>query len=572
MADPTQILIRRDTLARFIASGVVPANGEPVAIIGDDGRASTYVIGDGVSKVADLPALSKGDPGPQGLPGLPGTNGVATDDAVATYLQTEGTQTQIAASVSASLAVADGRNRLAARAAYDVATSMGKSRVAVEDADQYVENWADLTAWAGTGAQVSGGSAFAPASGQTAGIGHSYRVDSSNIARVTIMVNFVAGATSGQGVFVGFGKQTVGTAPAAGAADGRGIYFRSYGDTSNQSELRPLDSGAQSNAITTTGSAVWWVTFTADEAYLSATAYCPATGVEAHVRWTRDDAAFPLNNLNIMLNDTRGTAGSSVGVVAGRRGGLVTTKPRQAGRSAHWGSASGDGFRIALPASYDSRQPCPVVILFHGNGSDESHWITNANGVAVDTALLNAGFMTIAAANTGATSTWGSDDGLAAYTAAYRYARDHYNVGAVCFYANSMGGIESLNALARDTIPGVAAWAGTSPTYDLAENHANSLFTATIDAAYGGDFVNNAVGHDPAKMDARLFRGIPMWMLIATDDTSVTPAANGQALYAAVSPFVPTTKVEVTGGHSTGQIATRAADIAAWFKGVLGLS
>jgi len=483
----------------------------------------------------------------------------------------EGVAARAASRGAANQAVADARTRLASRAAYDLATSIGKSRIATEDSDQYIENWTDLSAWAGTGAQVSAGAAFAPASGQAAGIAHSYRVDPTNIARVTVMVNFVAGATSGQGVFVGFGKQAAGSAPAAGAAGGRGIYFRSYGDTSANSELRPLDNGTQSTALTTTGSAVWWLTFTVDETYLTATAYCPATGVEAHVRWARDDSAFPLNNLTIMLNDTRGTAGSSVGVIAGRRGGLVTTKPRQVVRTAQWGTAGGDAFRIALPSTYDSRQPCPAVILFHGNGSDESHWITNGNGIAVDAALLAAGFITIAAANTGATSTWGSDDGLAAYTNAYRYARDHYNIGSVSFYANSMGSIESLNALARDAIPGVAAWAGTSPTYDLAENRANALFTATIDTAYANDYANKALGHDPAKMDARLFRGIPMWMMIPTDDTAVTPSANGQALYSAVSPFVPTTKVEVTGGHSTAQIAARATDIAAFYRGVLGI-
>lgn len=517
-----------------------------------------------------------------GVPQLPSIDSVTKQfpDAVRQRLAAnlsdpatpEGAAAVTIGAVGIDQGISDSRVRLATRASYDLASSLGKSRVANEDADQFIESWTDLSAWVGTGVQVSAGAAFGGASSQSSGIAHSLRIEPSGIARITFQVNYLVGATSGQGVFVGFAKSAVGAAPAGGGAGSRGLYFRSDGLTTATSIVKVLDNGAQSTDLAGTGSGTWWVAVTVDETYLTMTAYNAATNAELHYRWVRDDAAFPLNNITVMVNDTRGTAGSSVGSVAARRGGLVTAKPRANTRTAHWGTASGDGFRIGLPASYDSRQPCPVVILFHGNGSDESHWITNANGIAVDTALLNAGFMTIAAANTGATSTWGSDDGLAAYTAAYRYARDHYNVGAVCFYANSMGSIESLNALARDAIPGVAAWAGTSPTYDLAENHVNALFTATIDAAYGGDFANMAIGHDPAKMDARLFRGIPMWMLIPTDDTSVTPAANGQALYAAVSQFVPTTKVEVTGGHSTGQIAGRAADIAAWFKGVLGLS
>jgi len=511
--------------------------------------------------------------GPQGPPGV---NGIANDDAMATLVNSETSATRAALKTAVaapvSLGIAEQRARLATRAAADIAISSGRSRVATEDADQFTESWADLSAWAGAGVQVSGGSAFGGAASQSAGIAHSLRIDPSTIGRITFRVNYVVGASTGQGVLVGLSKGAAGAAPAAGGAGARGLYFRSDGQATATSIVRVLDNGAQTTDLTGTGSATWWVTVTVDETYITITAYSPTTNTEVHYRWARDDASFPINNLTIMINDSRGTSGSSVSTVGSRRGGIVTTRPKAAARSAHWGTAAGDGFRIALPANYDSRQPCPAVVLFHGNGSDENHWMSNANGKAVDSALLDAGFMTIAAANTGAVSTWGADAGLAAYTAAYQYARDHYNVGGLCFYANSMGSIESLNVLARDAIPGVSAWAGTAPTYDLAENHANPLFTSTIDTAYGGDFATNAVGHDPAKMSPRLFRGIPMWMLIPSDDVAVTPAANGYALFGAVSPFVPTTRVDVTGGHSTTQIAARAAEVATFFKGVLGLS
>jgi hypothetical protein len=209
-------------------------------------------------------------------------------------------------------------------------------------------------------------------------------------------------------------------------------------------------------------------------------------------------------------------------------------------------------------------------MMFHGNGSDELHWTTNTNGKAIADAFLAAGFIIIAAANTGGVSTWGADAGLNAYTNAYRYARDHYNLGGIVFYANSMGSIESLNVLARDAIPGVAAWAGTVPTFDLAENHANSLFTAVIDGAYGGDYATNAAGHDPALMDPLAFRGIPMWMLVATDDAAVTPGPNGLALYAAIEKTNPRTKIEVTGNHSTPQIAASASMIVGHCSAALG--
>ncbi|WIB25801.1 hypothetical protein [Curtobacterium sp. MCSS17_015] len=100
MAEPLRIRVRRDTLANFVAADVVPANGEPIGIINpDDGKVTAYLIGDGVTTVDQLPALSKGDkgePGQDGAPGLPGTNGVATDDATAQNIRTEGTETRAA--------------------------------------------------------------------------------------------------------------------------------------------------------------------------------------------------------------------------------------------------------------------------------------------------------------------------------------------------------------------------------------------------------------------------------------------------------------------------------------------
>jgi hypothetical protein len=63
-----QILVRRDTLAGFVAHGVVPANGEPVALIGPDGKTSALLMGNGIDTVDKLPALSKGDKGDTGNP------------------------------------------------------------------------------------------------------------------------------------------------------------------------------------------------------------------------------------------------------------------------------------------------------------------------------------------------------------------------------------------------------------------------------------------------------------------------------------------------------------------------
>lgn len=72
---PGNIRVRRDTLANFLAAGYIPKNGEPIGIVGDDGKATAYKIGNGVDTVDVLAALSKGDPGATGAPGANGTNG-----------------------------------------------------------------------------------------------------------------------------------------------------------------------------------------------------------------------------------------------------------------------------------------------------------------------------------------------------------------------------------------------------------------------------------------------------------------------------------------------------------------
>ncbi len=98
--DYKNIRVRRSTAADFLAAGFVPADGEPIGVIGADGRTTTYKIGDGVTTPDQLPALSKGDkgdrgaPGQDGAPGAPGTNGVPTDSAIGTNIGTDGSETR----------------------------------------------------------------------------------------------------------------------------------------------------------------------------------------------------------------------------------------------------------------------------------------------------------------------------------------------------------------------------------------------------------------------------------------------------------------------------------------------
>ena len=272
-------------------------------------------------------------------------------------------------------------------------------------------------------------------------------------------------------------------------------------------------------------------------------------------------------------------SGNAIGKL-GARAGTVTVAPREGiegvQRTVHRTVVNADKFRIALPTTYDSRVPTPAVILFHGNGSDEFTWTTNANMKAVAEAFLNAGFICLSVTDAN-TTTWGAQASLDAYAAGYQYLRDHYAVGGVIIYANSMGGIESLLMLAENRIPGVAAWIGTVPTFDLANNYANALFTSVIKTAYGiasdgSDYAVKTAGHDPALINPVRFRSLPMWALVATDDASVNATANGLALAARLEAVTDFTLVQVTGGHSTTEITTRAPEMVAFAKNALGIA
>jgi hypothetical protein len=481
--------------------------------------------------------------------------------------------------------VANSRSRLASRAAYDASRSNGYSQAAAAVATRFTEAWVDLTQWAVTSAsvQVSAGKLFGVTGG--GGANHSFRVPPGQTARAVFRVNYVGTGTAGNGVFVGFNRGAAGAAPAAGGAQSRGLYFR-VGAGASDGAVNTMSDGAQTaTSATGLGTSTWIATVTVDENWFSVSATAATGGAPRVVaRWARDDAAYPLNNLSIMINDARGLTGCSVeAITEATLGGANsafstgnTLTASQASPCVHWGSDNGDNFIVMTPPGYDSRKPTPAAILFHGNGSDELHWLSNSNGKAVADQFIANGYVVIAAANTGSVSTWGAQAGIDAYTRAYQYARDHYNLGPVVFYANSMGSIESLVTLAAETIPGVSAWMGSVPTFDLAENYANALFTATIKSAYGiasdgSDYAAKTSGRDPKLLDPLLFRGIPMWMIIATDDVAVTPAANGQALYAAVASTNPATKVEVTGGHSTASIASNASAMVSWCNNILGL-
>jgi pimeloyl-ACP methyl ester carboxylesterase len=433
-----------------------------------------------------------------------------------------------------------------------IGLGLGINRAALPTAPSFVEQWADLSTWSSpTAVQLSSGRVYGNGQGAASGINHAFAVGPTRRMRTIFNVRTVGGTSGGGGTIVGVSSDTPGGAFTSGASKVCGIYFTSI-------DIKPFTNGATGTAFGSipAGTVDWTVTVVADENYVTATAVTADGLTEYSCKWTR--ATIAVNNLAVFNSDARMLTGHSVGPIGGRKSD-ATVIPRTGiegvNRTVVWTAVGNTGIRAAFPPSYDSSVSNPVAICFHGNGSNEQHFATNANGRVVANALLAAGYIVLSAAYTPNVSTWGAQNGLDAYWAAYQYLRDHYSAGKLVLYANSMGGIESLLTLADSRLPKLYAWCGTSPTADLAKNYANATFTATINTAYGIDgshlYAAQTAGHDPMLMDGSAFRGVPMLFLAATDDTTVPKADNTDPMAAKVTPYAKSVQViSTTGGHS----------------------
>lgn len=508
----------------------------------------------------------------------------SADAVTAAIIGAPGSQTT--AALRAAFALSDTLNlrRLNDLAASDRQRSAAAARTVYEDTTVFTESWANLTAWAGgTGLQVSAGAVYSNGGGgSTAGATRAWALGTTGTGRAVLVVNHASAAGSG-GLVVGVSSDTAGSPPAAGAVNSKGLYFHPA------AVIQSMDSGTATNLAVGVNptSGTYIVTITADARYLSVVAVKSDGSAEYRTRFAR--GSFNIQCLYIFNSDSRNLTGDSVGAL-GARTGIGTITPRTGiegtARTVQWTTLpSSVSCRIALPPTYDSRKPAPLAICFHGNGSDETHFADNANGLAVANALTAAGFIV---ASAGAGSTWGAQAALDAYYALYQYVRDTYAIGATVLYANSMGSIEALLSLAERRIPSVAAYAATSPTANLASVYTDGSasavsealalgageFTTTINTAYGitgtapNDYATLTAGHDPLLKAGSAFRGVPVKMYAATDDYQVLKDKNADPLLALVAPFSPdATVTAMTGGHSTAQIASNATAIATWLAG-----
>lgn len=475
-----------------------------------------------------------------------------------------------------------GANNVAyhARASADRQRSAAYTRRDYDDNAAFTDAFADTSAWtmpATPGMQASGGKLYSVGTqGGGSGGNHSYALAAGENLRAVFNVHHVTGGSSG-GMIVGVSSDAAGAIPASAGGNAFGLYFRAQFTTPQQVSSGVFSDISGAPALVTGD---YIVTVTVDQWYISIVARLVGGTTEIRARRTR--SGFTVNNLYIFNSDTRTLTGDYVNAVGVRKQ-FGSVSPRASiegvGQSAHWTGDGTQDFKIVLPSSYDSRVPNPVCIMWHGNGSDENHFSNNSNGVNASSALLTAGYAVISCTYTANKASWGMQESLAAYAVAYRYFRDRYALGPLVFYANSMGSLESLLAIANGAIPGVMGWAATHPAVNLASAYADPFgvgFTASIKTAYGiasdgSDYATKTAGHDPMLLPVSSFKSVPMWVLYATDDAAVDQTASAAAFETKIKAAgMPITVTTTTGGHSASVSASMSA-IVAFFNSCIGV-
>lgn len=420
---------------------------------------------------------------------------------------------------------------------------------------RFEEDWGDLVDWDALGAvgvQVSGGDLYSTGSGGGAsGINHWIGSGESGKYRAVFKVNpQISGGTSG-GIIIGFSSADEGVGPANAGGDAFGLYLR-LGFNSAQKVLNGSFTDIDDDSADYDKTSTYTVTMCVDDYYMSIVAVNDSDSTEIRVREPR--AGFEVNNIYLFNSDSQALNGVSIGSLYGVDSISSTTAVAESYKTTHWSGDGTNSFRMFLPSSFNSGVPLKVVIAFHGATSNENTWQTNTNGRVVKDALVGAGYAVLGCSYNNSYVTWGADESLDAYIEAFKWMISNYPVSGIAFYANSMGGIESLLSIDRGYYPFVSCLVATSSTASLRDNYDSGLATGAINSIYGiggsVTYEEATAGHDPILLGVDSFRNVPLKFITATDDTVVSADDNSIAFSEKVSKSNDVFLTETTGGHS----------------------
>ena len=525
----------------------------------------------------------RGPKGDTGDKGLDGSNVLPTDAAIKQAITTPGTETATAlnstygptaqaGSAPMKAAFASAKDASVLRLLSNVASadrqkSVADSRAAYEDAASFAETWANQTAWAFTAgkAQVSGGKLY---SLDTGGASTNHTLPFTGKVRARAILHTVSGGTSKWTGF-GFTKAGAGATPTSTQMAWIGARGDGYIVAYDHEGIHAPTPGIQ----LTTGS--YYITAYWDGTQISFT-ITNANG-QTEWRWQVPTTFGAPTGLLAWAEDERTTGGNAIGAITARAGNVThpTRTVENAAPSVIYAKDSGgQNIHIALPASYDSRKPVPLILVAHGNNGDALTPLfgSTAQKTFYSSALAD-GYAVASSDMHGSWGTWGSPTSVTDLLNLYRYVKANYAIGPVVLLGESAGGATMFNALSQRVLPEVAAAIFWYPVANLAEEYNNHNFSAPIKSAYGvaslADIDQNV--YSPVNLPGYAFRGVPMRVYASAGDTVVPTALNSQIVIDKAKDFAPEATIVVTTGdhgHSSNfQWADAKAFLAKYVAG-----
>jgi dienelactone hydrolase len=206
---------------------------------------------------------------------------------------------------------------------------------------------------------------------------------------------------------------------------------------------------------------------------------------------------------------------------------------------------------VRLPTNWKPDGTKLAVVLAEGYTNDDMVLYNPAQLELVSQAITDAGYAVINSQF--ATNAFGNSASRSAITNAISYVRTKYGAHAtkVALAGFSMG---TLNVLswAGNNASQVACVTGWCPPTDLQLAAGISSFTAAVNAAYGGLYVEATYGAtcNPKTMaSAHNYGSIPIQLRYSSDDSLIT-TASVTSFVTAVNNAACTSTNAGTGGHS----------------------
>lgn len=464
---------------------------------------------------------------------------------------------QTAATVPATEAVKI--NRLAVTALNERIVKNAAHRVEYEDATQWNEAWAAVTAWnlnVAGGVQVSSNKVYAAANGNPqaanrAAVSPGVGLATGERLRAKASIVLPAVGTSG---FVWFGvtNEAADAAPTAGGTKFFAIGF----DVSTNNCIVWQGSAVGGSGATTLATGVaagtFYVDVIVDESYISLVIAKSDHSLEYRAQLARSTFGA-IGNIGLWNSDARDLTGAAIGVVGVKKS-FASQNPRTIEGIADtviWTMANGRKVRIVFPKIYDSRKPMTTQLYCGGHGEDAASPFTDSLKRAFIQTLVDNGNIVI---SVDPLDRYGNQAQLDDYLAAYQYARDRLALGPLFLLVQSLGGLTGANILARRAIPGIAGMIGIYPVYSLAAAYANPSGLAAgsteIDTAYGTPYATATLGYDPVLQPGYMFRGVPSISFASPSDVTAVKTLNSDVFAALTAPYAPeATVVACTGGH-----------------------